>query len=216
MRAAHDTGLPSLEGIIARRTSLVLLRTGDETQGLDLCMAAGEKIETIARSPTAKEIAVHGSLLETAAFTAARTTDASTAWNLLDEAERDAGRFGLDRTHQQLSFNLANVRLHGVAVALELGDFRTATRRAEELDPSLLPNSQRQAAYWIDLARAHASTRKTDEAIHALLNAERVAPEEVRFRLVVREMVREFLQHRRKAISRELSGLAIRIGVSVN
>jgi hypothetical protein len=115
-----------------------------------------------------------------------------------------------------LSFNLAHVRLHGVAVALELGDFRTAARRAEDLDPSHLPNSQRQAAYWIDVARAHASVRKTEEAVRALLVAERVAPEEVRYRVVVREMVREFLQHRRRAIASDLNGLTTRIGLSVN
>jgi transcriptional regulator with XRE-family HTH domain len=52
-RMAQETGMPTLEGIIARRTSLVLLRTGDETQALDLCVAAAQEIETIPRSPLA-------------------------------------------------------------------------------------------------------------------------------------------------------------------
>jgi hypothetical protein len=215
-RMAQETGMPTLEGIIARRTSLVLLRTGDETQALDLCVAAAQEIETIPRSPTADEIAVHGSLLETAAFTAARTTSASTAWKFLAEAERDAGRYGLDRTHRRTAFSLGNVRLHGVAVALELGDFRGATRRAEELDPTHLPSNVRQAAYWIDVARAHSSMHQDDDAVHALLTAERVAPEEVRYRIGVREMIREFLEHKRKSITPQLRGLADRIGVSVN
>jgi transcriptional regulator with XRE-family HTH domain len=215
-RMAHEAGVPALEGTIARRTSLVLLRTSDETNALDLCMAAAQEMETVPRSPSADEIAVHGSLLETAAFTAARTTDASTAWNLLAEAERDAARFGLDRTHSPTAFSLGNVHLHGIGVALELGDFRGATRRAEQLDPSRLPAACRQAAYWIDLARAHASMRKPNEAVHALLRAERIAPEQVRYRIVVREMVREFIQHKRKSITPELGGLAARIGVSVN
>lgn len=215
-RMAQETGMPTLEGIIARRTSLVLLRTGDETQALDLCVAAAQEIETVPRSPTADEIAVHGSLLETAAFTAARTTSASAAWNFLAEAERDAGRYGLDRTHRRTAFGLSNVRLHGVAVALELGDFRGATRRAEELDPAHLPSNVRQAAYWIDVARAHSSMHEDDDAVRALLSAERVAPEEVRYRIVVREMIREFLEHKRKSITPQLRGLADRIGVSVN
>jgi transcriptional regulator with XRE-family HTH domain len=214
-RMAQETGIPALEAITTRRTSLVLLRTGDEAHALDLCMAGAQEIETIPRSPSADEIAVHGSLLETAAFTAARSTDASSAWSILGEAERDAARYGLDRTHQRTAFSLGNVRLHGIAVALELGDFRGAARRAEELDPSRLPVACRQAAYWIDLARAHASMRNADDAVHALLNAERIAPEQVRYRIAVREMVREFLQHKRKSISPELDSLAKRVGVSV-
>jgi transcriptional regulator with XRE-family HTH domain len=111
---------------------------------------------------------------------------------------------------------LGNVHLHGIAVALALGDFRGAIRRAEQLDPTRLPATCRQAAYWIDLARANASTRKSGEAVHALLNAERIAAEQVRHRIVVREMVREFVQHKRRSITPQLRGLADRIGVSIN
>jgi transcriptional regulator with XRE-family HTH domain len=212
-RVAEDAGSPALEGIIARRTSLVLLRMGEEAHALDLATTAAHEIESLPRPMTADEVAVHGSLLLTSAVAAARTGDAASAWALLAEAERDAHRHGPDRIHMRTAFGLVNVLLHGIGIAVELGDPRTAARRAEELDPSRLPAelSERRSRYWMDVARARAATRDADGALEALLRAEQVAPEEVRHQVVVRDMVRELVQ--RTPGAPQARGLAERLGV---
>jgi transcriptional regulator with XRE-family HTH domain len=215
-RVAEEAGSPALEGFVAGRASLVLLRMGEESHAVDVAVAAAQEIESFPRSATAEEIAVHGSLLLTSAVAQARLGDAPSAWNLLAEADRDATRFGPDRTHMRTAFGLANVLLHGIGITVELGDPRAATRRAQELDPSRLPAelSERRCRYWIDVARAHASLRRPGDALDAMLRAEQVAPEEVRLDVDARDMVRELLHRQRGSVAPELRGLAERLGMS--
>lgn len=215
---AEEAGSPTLEGIVAGRTSLVLMRMGEETHAVDVAVAAAQEIESFPRSATAEEIAVHGSLLLTAAVAEARLGDAPSAWNLLAEADRDATRLGPDRTHMRTAFGLANVLLHGIGIAVELGDPRAARRRAQELDPSRLPAelSEGRCRYWIDVARAHAAMGRPGDALDALLRAEQVAPEEVRLDVAVRDMVRELLHSQRGSVAPELRELAGRLGVHTN
>jgi transcriptional regulator with XRE-family HTH domain len=214
-RLAEEVGAPALEGIVARHTSLVLLRMGEEAHALDVAMAAAQEIEKAPRSTTADEIAVHGSLLLTSAVAQARLGDAPSAWNLIAEAEGDATRFGSDRTHMRTAFGRANVLLHGIGIAVEVGDRRGALRRAEGLDPSRMPAelSERRCRYWIDVARAHASMRSADDALDALLRAEQIAPEEARCQIVVRDMVGAFVQRQGTSVTPELRRLADRLGL---
>jgi hypothetical protein len=215
-RVAEEAGSPTLRGTIGARSSLVLLRTGQQGQALDVAMEAAQEMESAPRTGPADEIAVHGSLLLNSAYIAARSGDAASAWRLLGDAERDAHRFGLERTSMLTAFCIGNVLLHGIAVALELGDPCAAARRAEGVDPSRLPAQfhHLRSGYWIDVARAHASMRRDDDALDALLHAERIAPEMIRHNGVVRDMVRERLHRTRPSITPQLGGLAQRLETS--
>ena len=214
-RTAEETGSPALEGIAARQTSLVLLRMGEEAHALDVATAAAQQLENLSRSATADEVAVHGSLLLTSAIAQARLGDGPSAWHLLAKAEGDATRFGPDRTDTRTAFGRANVLIHGVGVAVELGDPRAALLRAAGVDLSRLPAdlTERQCRYWVDVARAHAAMRSADDALDALVRAERVAPEEARHQLAVRDMVRELLERESTSGTAELRGLAERLGL---
>jgi transcriptional regulator with XRE-family HTH domain len=217
-RVAEEAGSPTLEGMIACRRSLVLMRMGEETQALDVAMAAAHEIESAPRTASADEIAVHGSLLLDSALAAARTGDAPSAWRLLTEAERNANRYGLDRVFIGTAFSLGNVLLYGIYVALELGDARVATRRAEGLDLSRLPAAMKHvhSLYWIAAARARASMRKSDDALDALLRAEQIAPERVRHDVFARDIVRELVHGKRRSVAPQLRGLAGRLGMISN
>ncbi len=217
-RVAEEAESPTLEGTIACRRSLVLLRMGEETQALDVATAAAREIENAPRTASADEIAVHGSLLLDSALAAARTGDAPSAWRLLTEAERNANRYGLDRVYIGTAFGLGNVLLYGIYVALELGDARVATRRAEGLDLSRLPAAMKHvhSLYWIAAARARVSMRKGDDALDALLRAEQIAPERVRHDVFARDIVRELVHGRRRSVAPELRGLAGRLGMISN
>lgn len=113
-RVAEDAGSPTLQGIVACRRSLVLIRMGHEAQALDVCTAAAAEIEEAPRTASAEETAVHGSLLLHSAHAAARSGDAGPAAKLLADAEHDAHRFGLDRTYPLTAFGLGNVLLHRI------------------------------------------------------------------------------------------------------
>jgi hypothetical protein len=95
------------------------------------------------------------------------------------EAEIAAKWLGEDRDDFGAEFGPTNVSIHAVSVAVELGDARTALRRAETVDTSSL-QPERRSRFLIDVARAHHQRRQPDEVVRTLLEAEALTPEAVR------------------------------------
>lgn len=65
----------------------------------------------------------------------------------------------------------------------------------------------------MDVARAHAQRRDRGDAIAALLEAERIAPEQIRDHPKVRVLVRDLLQDPGWRSDQDQGGLADRCGV---
>jgi hypothetical protein len=107
------------------------------------------------------------------------------------------------------------VALHRVSVAAELGDAGEALRVAGTVDPTQLPEglASRRAQLNLDLAWAQAQRKRDAEATLHLIEAERVAPEAVRYNVLVRALVREMLHRAGRSQTRTLSDLAVRSGV---
>jgi hypothetical protein len=101
-----------------------------------------------------------------------------------------------------------------VQVATELGDGREALRRAERTSPGRLPAVllERRATLLIDIARAQHMQRDDAGAVGALLEAERVAPLEVRYSSAARALVGGMLGAGR--VPAGLRGLAGRLNVA--
>lgn len=72
---------------------------------------------------------------------------------------------------------------------------------------------ERQARYYLDLAQAHTMHRQIGEALHALQEAERIAPEETRVHYVGRAVTRDLLQLSGLRSRPALRDLAERFGV---
>ncbi|MFD5316146.1 hypothetical protein [Streptomyces sp. NPDC127098] len=123
-------------------------------------------------------------------------------------AERQGGD-GADLT----GFGATNVRLHEVDVLLRLDDARAAVEAGRRIAPGALAalGRERRARHLVTTARALALTRRRDEASTALVEVERLAPEEVRRPAVV-PVVRDLLLLV-PAPSLELRTLAERCGV---
>jgi hypothetical protein len=105
------------------------------------------------------------------------------------------------------------VQVHRVAVAVDLGDAGEAldvVDVVDEIDPSGL-SPERQAHLLIDIARAHAQRRHIADATATLLEAERLAPEQIRAHAVVSETVADLLGQSGRRPSTELADLARRI-----
>lgn len=135
------------------------------------------------------------------------------AWELLEAADSCAGRLGRDMAGPAV-FGPSNVAIHKVAVAADLGDFRTALRWAERtvLD---LPGGfeERHSRYWIDVARSHVAEKQDVEAVDALLRAETVAPEEVHRHPLSRVVLTDLIGRERKGAVPALRPLARRCRV---
>jgi len=100
-------------------------------------------------------------------------------------------------------------------VAAELGDGREVLRRAKDVEPSRLPPYlvERRTHYLIDVARGHAHRADDSAALATLLEAEQLAPQEVRYNTIASELVTVLLKRERRAATPGLRDLSARIGV---
>ena len=109
-------------------------------------------------------------------------------------------------------FGPTNVAIHAVNIAVELGDAGQAIELGQQVTAASL-SPERQARYWLDLAQAHNMRRQIGEALHALEEAERIAPEETRVHYAGRAVARDLLQLSGLRPRPELRDLAERFGV---
>ncbi|PAX90560.1 DNA-binding protein, partial [Streptomyces albidoflavus] len=120
--------------------------------------------------------------------TVAEATDKLTA---AGEVADQQGEQSADYT----SFGPTNVALHKVDVALRLDDAWSAVESSADITPGALGalGRERRARHLVTTARARALTRDRGAATRDLLDAERLAPEEVRRASVVR-LVAELME----------------------
>jgi hypothetical protein len=154
-------------------------------------------------------------LLLTAAIAAAQQNDAREAWELVGEAKAAARRLETDHADLNTIFGPASVAIQGVQVAAELGDGREVLRRAKSVEPTRLPPHlvERRSHFLIDVARGHAHRADDPAALATLLQAERLAPEEVRYNPIASDLVMVLLKRERRAATPGLHDLSARIGV---
>jgi hypothetical protein len=123
------------------------------------------------------------------AVAAARHQDRTTANDLLGHAKTAADQLGVDANHWQTGFGPANVELHRLSAALDLGDVSQVIETAPRVNVDHLP-VERQVTHLIDFARALSLLAKDDNALQVLLRAEQKSPTIVRHNTMVREVVR--------------------------
>lgn len=156
-------------------------------------------------------VSLYGALHLQLAVIAARSDKADDAAAYLRIAGEAARTLGADRNDYHTEFGPTNVRLHEVAVAVELGDAGTAIRIADAIDARAL-SPERQGRLLIDVARAWTQRRSVREAVAALIEAERITPEQVVSHRLVKTMLRDLLRMEAEPDS-ALAELAGRAGV---
>jgi transcriptional regulator with XRE-family HTH domain len=215
--AAVDADSLSARGLAAYQVVCALLRADRSDEAERLAVSTAELVQREARvDEQPMLVSVAGALWLISAIAAARRTDRGEAWRRLDYAESLAAMLGEDANFAWTAFGPTNVAIHRVSVAAELGDAGEALRVAAAVDPARLPEglSSRRAQVHLDLAWAQAQRKRDAESILRLLEAERVAPEAVRYNVMVREIVREMLARGgRQRKTSALHDLAVRAGV---
>jgi tetratricopeptide (TPR) repeat protein len=153
------------------------LRQTDQAQAVASAAIKGLERNTVGE-PTTGALSLVGAFHLVLAIAAARDNDRPQAHEHLDQAREIADRIGEDRDDFGTEFGPANVGLHAVAVAVELGDAGHALDLARDIKPDQV-SPERQARYDIDLASpAHAMRRQIGEALRCLEEAERLTPEQ--------------------------------------
>lgn len=179
-----------------RMVSSAWRRQGHYARATDVAVTAARRLAEDRATDTTERLSVQGNLYATAAYTAAKQGDRHTAHSLVAEAQAVAGQLGHDALMRGTAFGPSQVRLHQISISHLLGDAGQAIEHARRIDPAALPTSERQARYWIDVARAFGQWGKPDRCYQALLAAEHAAPQEVR-RDSVRTMATALVRHDR-------------------
>jgi transcriptional regulator with XRE-family HTH domain len=210
--AAAQSDDPLLRPVAAMRRSSVFLSTGAWDGGMTLLERARRDMNGDARGDAGLSIA--GTIHLRAAILAARGGQAGPAWEAIGEAQDVAGQLGRDTRDYGLLFGPTNTAIHGVAVAVELGDADEAVRRAEGLElPPDLPH-ERSSHHYIDLSRAWVWQYKWDKALECVAAAERLAPQRTRYHPMARQTVAQLIDHQRR-LPEPLRGIATRMGFSL-
>ena len=110
------------------------------------------------------------------------------------------------------AFGPTNVAIHRVATAMELGDVQLALDQGPQFDTSQLP-TERRVRHALEVARAYSARNQVDEALSLILDAERLAPEQVRYHYIPRQLVTSWVWRQHGKPSLALSDLAQRIHV---
>jgi transcriptional regulator with XRE-family HTH domain len=201
---AAQTGNDPLTLADARRAvATAMRRAGHPGRACDLLIRACQDIEPGGR-PDPDELAMYGTLLNVAAYTAATAGNRRAAADYIAEAATVAARLGPGSSRRQPAFGPSGVTLYQVSIAQVLGDNGTAIDHARKLRPDSIPTPERQGRYWVDVARAWHQWGKPESCYAALLAAERAAPAEVRYRPPVHRMAEDLL---RSGPQRSLPGL---------
>ncbi|SFQ28218.1 helix-turn-helix transcriptional regulator [Amycolatopsis rubida] len=212
---AADASGDLLTQATARRVWAIVLRRaghGDTAQQL-VTDAALALQPDLWRGP--EQLSVFGSLMETAAYTAAADGDRDTARTYIAEAVDAATRLGADGNYRYTSFGPTGVGLYQLSMARVMGDCGTAIEHARRIDPTGIPSTERRARYWVDVARVFHLWGKPEHCYRALLAAEHASPDEVRYRKPTAEMTAGLLQHPAATRLPGLSKFARRTGSPV-
>ncbi len=217
-RGADD---PVLLGAAEFARAQALYHIGAVWPSLNVCTRAANGIETATDSVAVQQ--VYGTLHLHAAQTCAVSGNAEDARAHLAEAAATARRAGehIDRAGPEgnvfeLYFGPANVELWRLAIAVEQHEGGRGPEIVAGVDQNALGSPNRRAYMYADLGRGLAQERRRDrEAVEALCEAERIAPDLVRSTPLVRETVTDLLRRaRRRAGGRNLTGLAYRMGIT--
>ncbi len=214
MRAAEASEDPVTLASSVRIVTHALMDGGHLAAAIELTTTGAARLAADALPKDVEALSVYGSLLLRGSIAAARAGDRQTALSLLAEAHEAARRLGGDANHRWTAFGPTNVRLHRVNVAVKLGDAGTAIEHARAIDPRKLVITERQAALYIDVARAYVQWGKHDRALEALDTAHRLAPEEISHRPSVLGLVQKAVHDAPPTARRQARALAERVGIT--
>lgn len=211
--AAERANDPLLMAAGTFRLSIVFLGGRQYEQAAHAAGTAADALRPLTDFGQPEAVALRGALTLQRAVAAARMNQAEEAYAYLSEAAALAERIGEGRNDYNTEFGPANVSLHEVSVAVELGDAGVALRAAGAVDVSAL-STERQTRFHIDVARAHTQRRQVDEAVAALFRALDLSPEMTRSLPLVKRTAGDLMTMAQPA-SEQLRSLAVELGLNL-
>lgn len=194
LQAAYASGDVLTAATARRAWGMVLRRAGRAEVANRLVVDTAAELQHDAGRGGTEHLVVYGSLLSTAAYTAATRGDRDTAHTLIAEAAEAARRVG-DTNHRGIAFGPTGVDLYRLSIARALGDPGTAIAIAARIELAAISTTERRGQYFTDIARAYHQWGKPEHCYRALLTAEAATPGEVRHRGHIQHITRALLHH---------------------
>jgi transcriptional regulator with XRE-family HTH domain len=211
LAAAHQADDPLILGSLFRSVAHALHATGRFRAGVQLTEAAAGVLQPYFSTRTDEVLlSIYGSLFLVGAVAASRADDRPATTAFLTEAQDAADRLGRDANLLWTAFGPTNVMIHRVSTAMELGDVQIALDLGPHVDTSGLP-VERQVRHAIETARAYSARNRRDDALAVLLDAEQLAPEQIKHHTISRQLVLSWLRNQRSPRNTRLDQLARRL-----
>jgi len=218
-RAMHTALAADDTWSLARATRSVARAMTSSQQGTEASAALlgmADRMRNEVNTDEAHLLALYGMLYLAASITAAEQEDAALARDMHQEAEAAAVRMAPHYDRHYTDFGPTNVLIHRVAALVRLYEAGHALEFAATIDPAAIArlSAERRANYLLDLTEAHSRTGNYHQAAQCLLQAEQIAPEEVRCRPLAHGLLRSLLDHTTGESARLVRDMAIRAGVT--
>ncbi|MGH8898422.1 MAG: helix-turn-helix domain-containing protein [Egibacteraceae bacterium] len=199
----------------AWRLAFAFCILGRFDEGTDVAVIGADALGHGGSSAPPEHVSVWGSLHLIAMVNQSHEGDVAATGQFLAVAREAADRVGADRNDLWRPFGPTTVGVYETFMHVNLCHPGEALRAAERVDTSRLAPGLRalRTTYLCKVAQAYWQRRDDGSAVNVLLEAERVAPEELRYSAVVREMLVDFLRRERKGATPGLRPLAQRVGV---
>jgi hypothetical protein len=208
LNAAEASGTPAIRGSLIRSVAFALLSSGRLESAMRLVESGAGNLESEMTGDHGV-ISVYGTLLLVGSMAAARFGDRQKTADYLRAADSAAGLLGGEGNHLWTAFGPTNVAIHRVNTASELGDIQTVLDSGMSLNTDAVP-VERRVRYLLDVARAHSLTGEPQNALGALLTAERLAPEQVHQHYLARKVIAALVKSKAGKPSVELEKIAMR------
>jgi len=206
-----------LAGTATMRVANALSALGRFRSALEVNLNIANRLAPAAGDDAKPErLSVYGILLLQGAMAAARLGDSATVHDLIAGAEEAADQLGGDHNHYWTSFGPTNVLFHRTAAAVEMGEGGRAVETHQEIKPQdfagMMP--ERRAHHLLDLSRGLTQIGDVGRASETLLEADLLAPSEVRCRPIAHEVIADLLRRSRGTPLPAVSELADQVGVT--
>ncbi|MFE2044332.1 helix-turn-helix domain-containing protein [Streptomyces sp. NPDC059477] len=188
LAAAESSGDPVQIGASARRIAKSLVHQQRPDAAVEFATTSARRLQGDLADRGALGLSTLGMLYLSAAHAASsqeRTmARVDAASGFVDEAKDVAKRQGGDLDEDYTMFGPTNVGLHRVDMLVRFEDGWSALEAADDLDPEALTglSRERRAGHHVAMARASLLTRRKEAAAKELLEADKLAPEDVRGR----------------------------------
>ncbi|HXV92804.1 MAG TPA: helix-turn-helix domain-containing protein [Pseudonocardia sp.] len=189
-----------------------LIVTNESRAALDYLDRARSQIEHRLDDEAGRSM--YGQLHLKSGLAAARAGDGATVDSHLAEAKDLASRVGEFRNDYELCFNVHNVRIWSVGLAVELMEGTKAVERAQGMVIPRGVSLERAGHHFIDLSRGYLLHGDKAGAFESLLTARRIAPQQTKYHPQVHETVRMLAQAERRR-SDSLGSFVSWLGVTV-